>query len=414
MPGGVDNLAAPSGGNVYDRRICRDLPAAGWRVRAHTVAGDWPHPGAAARAELARVLADSEDGAVVLLDGLIACAVPDLVAPEAGRLRLAVLVHLPLGDETGLAPDLAATLDARERQTLHAVSATVATSQWAARRLVDHHGLDPARVHVAAPGADTAPPATGTGPGGPRLLCVASVTPRKGQYRLVESLAAVADQPWSCELTGGLDQDPGYVSRLRELITEHGLDDRVRLTGPLSGAALDAAYTAADLLVLASYAETYGMAVTEALARGVPVVATAVGGLPEALGHAPDGELPGVLVPPDDPAALTAALRGWLTEPGVRDRTKAAALRRRTALTGWATTSRELATALDGIRQEPHPATARSVRQVSAPPQPALPQSVPFQPAPPQPVPPQSVPFQPAPPQPHPHQPVRTTPRRTA
>ncbi|MEU3250645.1 glycosyltransferase family 4 protein [Streptomyces sp. NPDC006997] len=352
MPGGVDDPAAPSGGNAYDRRVCLDLPGFGWQVRKHLVDGAWPSPGARARAELARALREVPDGSVVLLDGLVACGVPETVVPEAGRLRLAVLVHLPLGDETGLAPALAAELDARERAVLRAASAVIATSDWAARRLVAHHGLAPDRVHVAAPGADIAPLAPGTD-GVSGLLCVASVTPRKGQHRLVEALATVTDLPWHCTLVGGLTQDPGYVARLRARIDEYGLQGRVRLAGPRAGAALDACYAAADLLLLASSAETYGMAVTEALARGVPVLATDVGGLPEAVGRAPGGGVPGILVPPEDPAALAAELRRWCGEADVRRRLKAAARGRRAALDGWATTAKNLAGVLTRLPTEP-------------------------------------------------------------
>ncbi|MGV9247333.1 glycosyltransferase family 4 protein [Streptomyces sp. NPDC003710] len=352
MPAGVDDPAGPSGGNAYDRRICLDLPGFGWQVHRHTVDGSWPRPGASARAELARTLRELPDGTVVLLDGLVACGVPEIVTPEAERLRLAVLVHLPLGDETGLDPQTAAELDARERATLRAVPAVVATSDWAVRRLVSHHGLAPERVHAAAPGADIAPLAPGTD-GVSRLLCVAAVTPRKGQHRLIEALAAVKDLPWSCQCVGGLGHDPEYVARLRALIDEHGLGDRLHLVGPQSGAELDASYAAADLVVLTSYAETYGMAVTEALARGIPVLATDVGGLPEAVGRAPDGGVPGILVPPEDPAALATELRGWFGEADVRRRLKAAARGRRAALDGWATTARSLAGVLAGLRHEP-------------------------------------------------------------
>ncbi|MEV0219855.1 glycosyltransferase family 4 protein, partial [Streptomyces sp. NPDC050704] len=286
MPGGVDDLTRPSGGNTYDARVSLDLPGFGWQVHKHAVSGSWPTPGAPARAELARTLGELADGTVVLLDGIVACAVPEIIIPEAERLRLVVLVHLPLGDETGLTPALAADLDARERRTLRAVPAVVATSEWAARRLVAHHGLAPDRVHVAAPGADIAPLAPGTD-GVSRLLCVAAVTPRKGQHRLVEALATVTELPWSCVFVGGLTHDPEYVTRLRALIDQHGLGDRLHLAGPKSGADLDASYASADLMVLTSYAETYGMAVTEALARGIPVLATDVGGLPEAVGLPP-------------------------------------------------------------------------------------------------------------------------------
>ncbi|HZF88073.1 glycosyltransferase family 4 protein [Streptomyces sp.] len=352
LPGGVDDPAAPSGGNAYDRRVCLDLPGFGWQVRRLVVAGSWPRPDAAARAELARALRDVPDGAVVLLDGLVACGVPEVVVPEAERLRLAVLVHLPLADETGLPPGTAAELDTRERAVLRAVPAVIATSDWAVRRLVAHHGLAPERVHAAAPGADIAPLAPGTD-GVSRLLCVAAVTPRKGQHRLVEALAAVTELPWSCVCVGGLTQDREYVARLRALIDGHGLTGRIHLAGPRSGAALDASYAAADLMVLTSYAETYGMAVTEALARGIPVLATDVGGLPEAVGRAPDGGMPGILVPPEDPAALAAELRGWFGEADVRRRLKAAARGRRAALGGWAATARSLAGVLSRLPGEP-------------------------------------------------------------
>ncbi|MET8080782.1 glycosyltransferase family 4 protein [Streptomyces sp. NPDC005303] len=352
MPGGVDDPTAPSGGNAYDRRVCLDLPGFGWQVERHAVAGSWPRPGAPARTELARTLRDLPDDTVVLIDGLVACGVPEIIVPEAERLSIAVLVHLPLGDETGLEPGLALELDAREREVLRAVPAVIATSDWAVRRLVSHHGLAPERVHVATPGADIAPLASGTD-GLSRLLCVAAVTPRKGQHRLIEALAGAQDLPWSCVCVGGITQDPEYVAHLRMLIKKYGLQDRLHLAGPKAGAELDASYNAADLMVLTSYAETYGMAVTEALARGIPVLATDVGGVAEAVGRAPDGGVPGILVPPEDPAALAAELRGWFGEADVRRRLKAAARGRRAALDGWATTARSLAGVLGRLPSEP-------------------------------------------------------------
>lgn len=351
MPGTVDDPSKPSGGNTYDARVCLDLPAFGWQVHKHAIDGSWPRPGAAAREELARTLSEMADGSRVLLDGLVACAAPEIIAAETERLRLVVLVHLPLGDETGLDPGLAAELDARERRTLRSVPAIVATSEWAARRLVAHHGLAPDRVHVAAPGADIAPLAAGTD-GVSRLLCVASVTPRKAQHVLVEALATITDLNWSCVCVGGLGQDPGYVAELRELIDLHGIGDRLQLVGPQAGAELDASYSSADLMVLTSYAETYGMAVTEALARGIPVLATDVGGLPEAVGRAPDGGMPGVLVPPENAAALAAELRGWFTDADVRRRLRASARGRRAALDGWAATARSLAGVLGRLGRD--------------------------------------------------------------
>lgn len=342
LPGDVDDVTVPSGGNVYDRRTCEALAAAGRPVRAVAVAGSWPRPDASARARLTGILAGLPDDAVTVLDGLVACGVPEIVAPHARRLRLAVLVHLPLADETGLAPDVAAELDARERQTLHSASAVVATSEWAARRLIAHHGVAADRVHALPPGTDTAPLAPGTD-GRSRLVCVAAVTPRKGQDLLVEALAGIADLPWSCECVGPVRRDPAYVERLRALIGRHGLGDRVSIAGPRTGEDLAARYAAADLAVLASRAETYGMVVTEALARGIPVLATAVDAVPDTLGRAPDGSVPGILVPPGDATALAGALRRWSADPGLRRRLRASARLRRRTLDGWDTTARHWA-----------------------------------------------------------------------
>jgi glycosyltransferase involved in cell wall biosynthesis len=350
LPGDVDDPAVPSGGNVYDRRICDGLAALGVPVRETAVAGTWPRPGGAARAELGRVLAECRDGAVVLLDGLVACGVPDVVVPHADRLRLVVLVHLPLADETGLTSALAAELDARERETLRAASAVVATSPWAARRLAEHHGLAANRVHTIAPGTDPAPLAPGT-TAPPRLLCVASVTPRKGHDLLADALAAVADLPWSCEFAGPLSRDPVHVARVRDLVERHGLTERVRLSGPLTGEPLAAAYAAADLLVLPSRAETFGMVVTEALARGVPVLATAVSGVPDTLGRDAAGHVPGLLVPAGDSGALAAALRRWLTDDRLRLDLRASARRRRDALSTWDESVRDTEDLLARLRR---------------------------------------------------------------
>jgi glycosyltransferase involved in cell wall biosynthesis len=347
LPGGVDDVSDPSGGNIYDRRLCEGLES----VREIVVPGGWPRPADSARKALTSALAAIPDGEVVLLDGLVACGVPEIVVPQAKRLRVAVLVHLPLGDETGLEPASAAELDVRERETLLAAAAVVATSPWAARRLVEHHGLAAERVHVVTPGVDAEPLAPGTD-GVSSLLCVASLTPRKGHDLLVEALAAVADLPWTCVFAGPVSRDSGHVEKLRALIERHGLGQRVLVVGPLTGEPLATAYSAADLAVLPSRAETYGMVVTEALARGIPVLATAVDGVPETLGHAPDGTLPGILVPPRDVGALATALRRWFGESEVRDRLRASARLRRDALEPWSETSRRMADVLDQLGRE--------------------------------------------------------------
>ncbi|GAA2360609.1 glycosyltransferase family 4 protein [Saccharopolyspora halophila] len=336
LPGDVDDPNAPSGGNTYDRRVCAEIARLGIELRETRIPGNWPQPDETARALLADALATVPDGGAVLLDGLVACGVPDVVGAHASRLRQAILVHLPLAEETGLDPALAARLDAAEREVLHAAAVVVATGPRAAQRLVRHHDLPPEAVRTVAPGTDPAPSAPGTD-GSSRLLCVASVTPRKGHDLLVTALARLRDLPWTCDLAGPVARDGAHARRVAELIERHSLGDRVRLLGPLSGAALDDAYAAADLVVQPSRAETYGMAVTEALARGIPVIASAV---PDALG---DG---GLLLPPGDADALTEALRRWSHDERFRSRMREAARQRREQLPTWRSSARQLAAVL--------------------------------------------------------------------
>jgi glycosyltransferase involved in cell wall biosynthesis len=325
VPDGIDDPTRASGGNAYDRRICGGLADAGWSVHEHAVRGSWPLPDAAARRALATVVAGVPDGAVVMVDGLIASTVPEVLVPEAARVRLVVLVHMPLGG-------------ARERAVLAVAEAVITTSRCTRRRLVDEYALRPERVHVAQPGVDTADLARGTGGGG-ELLCVAAVTPNKGHDVLLAALATVTDLPWRCVVVGSTERDGDFVERLGRQAQESGIGDRVEFVGSRTGVELDAAYAAADLLVLASRAETYGMVVTEALARGLPVVATDVGGLPEALGHGTDGDRPGLLVPPGDTVAFATALRQWLDDTDLRRRLRQVARQRRETLSDWSETS---------------------------------------------------------------------------
>ena len=345
VPDGIDDPARPSGGNAYDRQVCRGLSSLGWSVHEHAVAGRWPVPDAASLAALGAVVQGIPDGAVVLVDGLVASTAPEVLVPQSGRVRLVALVHMPLGHGTEADGDGDART--RERAVLVAAAAVVTTSAWTRRRLLELYPLPGERVHVAQPGVAAAGLAGGTESGG-ALLCVAAVISDKGHDVLLDALATTTDLSWHCACVGALDRDPAFVERLRRRSLDAGLCDRVRFPGPLTGADLDRAYAAADLLVLASRAETYGMVVSEALARGLPVVAADVGGLAEALGHGAGGVRPGLLVPPDDPAAFGAALRAWLGDAELRGRLRRAARERRESLSRWSTTTSVLAGVLMG------------------------------------------------------------------
>jgi glycosyltransferase involved in cell wall biosynthesis len=344
VPAGIDDLARPSGGNTYDRRIARGLAGTGWTVHLHKVTGSWPWPDARSLGALAAAVDGIPDGAVVLLDGLVASAAPDVLGPQAERLRLVVLLHMPLGQ--GTTDDGARE---REGKVLSAAACVITTSAWARRAILELYSLPSDRVQVAEPGVDPAELAPGTGTAG-ALLSVAAVIPAKGHDVLLDALAPLAGLHWQCRCVGSLERDPAFANRLRRRALDNGMESRMLFSGPQSGADLARSYAAADVFVLPSRAETYGMAIAEALARGLPVVAAEVGGVPEALGQGVDGARPGLLVPPGDPAALRDALRSWLEDAGLRRRLRAAARARRASLPDWSTTTSAVAEVLQGTR----------------------------------------------------------------
>jgi glycosyltransferase involved in cell wall biosynthesis len=343
LPDGVDDPQRPSGGNVYDRRVCRGLEGSGWTLRVHTVPGPWPQAPAEARTALSEALRALPDGSVVLLDGLVASPAAPVLLPVAGRLRLVVLVHMPLGATTR-----EEGIRAGERAVLRSAAAVVTTSRWSRRWVVQECALPGHRVHVAEPGCDPAAVTACREPGD-RLLCVAALTPGKAHEVLISALEDLRDLAWCCVCVGAPGPDPRRVEALRHRARVAGIGDRVRFVGPRTGAALDASYAAADALVVASRFETYGMVVGEALARALPVLATSAGGLPEALGVLPDGRRPGLLVPPDDPAALSAAVRQWLCDSDLRRALRDAARARRTMLAGWDRTTERVSRVLAGV-----------------------------------------------------------------
>lgn len=340
LPGDPATL---TGGYIYDKRIVAGLREAGWTVHLERLSASFPEPDQealeGARAALARI----PDGAAVVVDGLAFGAMPQVAEAEADRLKLIALVHHPLAEETGLSPAKQALLHGQERAALATARRVIVTSAATARGLAAY-GVAPERIGVVPPGCDPAPLATGSDGPGLALVCVASLTPRKGHAVLFEALAGLLDRPWRLTCVGSRDRDPETANELEAMIARRGLSERVVLTGELGGAALDRRYHDADLAVLASFHEGYGMVLAEALARGLPVVSTTAGAIP---GTVP--ETAGILVPPGDTAALAAALARVMDDAALRRRLAAGAREAREALPTWPEGAARFAAELEAI-----------------------------------------------------------------
>jgi glycosyltransferase involved in cell wall biosynthesis len=243
---------------------------------------------------------------------------------------LIALVHHPLALEAGLSMQQANILRTCERAALIAARLVIANSAETARHLVADYAVPADRIVVARPGNDPVPPAPGSDDGIVRLLAVGAIVPRKGFDILIAALATLAELPWQLTIAGDRTRDPQTAARLAADIARHDLGDRIAVPGAVPPAQLAQLYAGADVFVLASRFEGYGMAYSEAIAHGLPVVGTTAGAIPETV---PAGA--GVLVAPDDAAALAGALRRLIENLGARRRLATAARAAAAQLPTW-------------------------------------------------------------------------------
>lgn len=323
------DLESRTGGYGYDREIVAGLRRRGWHVSVVTLAGGYPEPTAAECFAAEQALAAIPDEAIVLADGLAFGALPFQAARERSRLRFVALVHHPLTLETGLDPSVAARLRVQEREALASARGVVVTSRRTVAA-VEEFGVPRDRIAVVEPGTDVALEARGSESRTLELLCVASLTPRKGHATLLAALAALGDLPWRLTCVGSGDRDPDTTAELRRLCAFEPLHDRVRFVGELGGGELEDAYDRADLFVLPTLYEGYGMAVAEALARAIPVLSTPTGAIEDLV-----GDEAGLLVPAGNVTALTAALRQLMSDPHRLGALRAGARLRRGLLPTW-------------------------------------------------------------------------------
>ena len=176
------------------------------------------------------------------------------------------------------------------------------------------------------------------------MLCVAALVPRKGHALLLDALHRLGDRPWRLVCVGSHERSPQTVTALRRQLTALGLEGQVQLLGEVDEARLERCYTGADLFVLPSYHEGYGMALAEALAYGLPVVSTRAGAIP----HTVPADA-SVLVPPGDSVALADALGRLMDDARLRQRLASAARRAAAALPGWADAASRFAAELGRV-----------------------------------------------------------------
>jgi glycosyltransferase involved in cell wall biosynthesis len=341
------DLATPTGGYVYDRRIIAELRALDWQVQVLDIGEGFPRPTAVVRAAAHRRIAGLARGQPIVIDGLAFGVLAQEAQALARERSLVPLVHHPLALETGLSEDESAVLRDGERAALACARHVITTSQSTAQLLVADYAVTPQRLSIVRPGTDRV--AGRPRAGGPLvdLLAVGSVVPRKGYDILVAALAKIPEPPWRLTIAGDRQRAPQTARLLDAQIACLGLAGRITLAGAVAPQRLMQLYAEADLFVLASRFEGYGMAYAEAIAHGVPVVGTRAGAIPDTI---PAGA--GVLVPPDDVDALAAILRGLIESPLQRERLAAGARAAATTFPSWRESGKAFARVLEQVAEQ--------------------------------------------------------------
>jgi glycosyltransferase involved in cell wall biosynthesis len=336
------DLATPTGGYGYDRRMIAELQKLGWQVDVVLLGEGFPRPNAAQKAHAERELAAVEGNHPVVIDGLALGVLPEAAAAVQAKRPLIALIHHPLALETGLSAADADAMRASERAALSSAGGVIVTSAPTARLLVQDYGVADGLAVVARPGTERVPVASTNRDDVVHLLSIGALVQRKGFDVLIAALATIADLPWRLTIAGDRTRNPEVAARVDADITRHKLGGRVQVLGAVSDGRIEALYGEADVFVLASRFEGYGMAYAEALAHGLPVIGTTGGATPETV---PADA--GVLVAPDDVTALAVALRRLISNRAERERMAVAARVAAAALPTWQDSAKLFAAAIE-------------------------------------------------------------------
>lgn len=334
------NLNTPTGGYRYDKRVIEELRALGWGVKHLQLSSEFPSPSERTLTETAEILSEIPTDAFVMIDGLALGAIP-LSTLKSLKARLVALCHHPLAFETGLTSDRIDYLHRTEREALSRSIATIATSRSTAELLAREFNVVAEDITVAEPGTEPALRAKGNATP-PRILSVGAITRRKGHDTLAKALSKIRDLEWEWRIAGSTDRDSIALQKLEREIADGKIAERAKLLGPLDDAGLEKEYSSARLFVLPSHFEGYGMAFTEALARGLPVVAGSGGALVETV-----PKDAGVFVTPGNFGELALTLRRLLTTPAEVSKRADAAWDYAKQLPRWSDTARLIADALE-------------------------------------------------------------------
>ncbi len=341
------DLNTPTGGYRYDREIIRGLQKNGWDVSLIGLEGDYPDPSDADKLLALEALGEVGEAALVIVDGLALGVLPELAQKIADHSSLIALVHHPLFLESGIDPQLATALRASETEALAHAEHVIVTSPSTQTTLVSQMNVPVDKISIVLPGIERPDLAEVThcsrrADAGTRLLCVGSLVPRKGQLHLVEALGQLKHLSWHLDMIGETRFDPEYAQQVRSQIERYDLEDRVQVRGGIPKAELSDFYQSADIFVLPTYYEGYGMAFAEAMSYGLPIISSGDGAVTSTV-----PATAGLHVEAGDPIALGEAIARLLTHDDLRCELAKGALSAAQALPSWSDSAKAFACTLE-------------------------------------------------------------------
>jgi glycosyltransferase involved in cell wall biosynthesis len=302
----MGDIHSLTGGYLYNMNIMEGLEQNGYSV--NIIGTDWPWDNKPELEKISRFHFEKlVAGSCILIDSLVLSLLRREVQEFSDKLIFVGMIHLPAS--YSISSDGYGKLSGEELLALHQMRQVIVTGQFTFD-LLCNAGLNPAGIRVVEPGTDQFPQKTHYKPVPSELLCIANYSPIKAQDILIRSLNRITDRDWTLHLYGDKDRDKEYSAMVNSLIKEFHLKKRVIMHGIAGRDEITAIFLDADLFVMPSLFESYGMALTESLAHGIPVVTTRTGNIPVTV---PAGM--GIFVEPGNEQQLADAIRSLLDDP---------------------------------------------------------------------------------------------------